>query len=371
MNTTLRPSSQRPMRTRGALVATLAVLLLTQLPSRGLAQVGGRVRIDAHDPTVSGTLRFDADEARRGRGAYVVEPRRSRRGMRGRAGGRVTASALGLPASCPGFFSERAQHTVVLPSDAPSLAIRVESSGPATLALVAPDGTVWCDASASPSVRGYLVAGVYRVYVGSHSARRPPRYTLHVEEVDPAVGMPTPPPLPAIDPRAIPGTYTGAHPHWTDSVTFAADGTYARGNGDPGRWWIEDRTLVLAWTNWGPERLELQPDGTFRAASNGFTLARSAVVVRPPVLVTPPVVVRPPVVVTPPPSCRATLLEMGHPASALMFCDDDLPPACADALLRAGHAPSALMFCRGVEPTCAVQLLRRGDPPTSLMHCGR
>jgi len=334
--------------------------------------VGGGVRIERHDPTISGTLRFDADEARGGRGAIVLEPRRGS-GLRGRAGGRVTAPALGLPASCPGYFSERAQHTVVLGSDAPSLEIRVESSGPATLALVAPDGSVWCDASASPSVRGYLVAGVYQIYVGSHTARRPPRYTLRIEEVSPVVGIPTPTPAPtpAIDPRSIPGTYTGRHPHWTDSVTFAADGTYARGNGDPGRWWIEGSTLVLAWTNWGPERLELQPDGSFRASSNGFTLARGVIVVSPPVG-PPPVIVRPPVVVSPPaPSCRATLLELGHPASALMFCDDDLEPACAEALLRAGHAPSALMFCRGVEPSCAVQLLRRGDSPTSLMHCPR
>jgi hypothetical protein len=357
------------------LVGLLAVLLFGHLPARVDAQIGGRVRIHAHDPVVSGSLRFDADEARRGRGATVYEPRRARRGMRGRAGGRLPASALGLPASCPGFFSEAAQHTVVLPSDASSLEIRVESSGPATLALVAPDGSVWCDASATPSVRGYFVAGVYRIYVGSHAARRPPRYTLRVEEVSPVVGIPTPPPAPmptpAIDPRSIPGTYTGRHPHWTDSVTIAADGTYARGNGDPGRWWIEGTTLVLGWTNWGPERLELQADGSFRASSNGFTLARGVIVVSPPV-VRPPVIVRPPVVVTPPaPSCRATLLEMGHAASALMFCDDALEPACADALLRAGHAPSALMFCRGVEPSCAVQLLRRGDSPTALSYCAR
>lgn len=346
------------MTTRMPVLLMLA-LLLTSLSPRGAA-AQARVTIEAHDPTFSGALRFDPDTARRRRGAIVFEPRGERRDMRGRAGGRRAGSALGLPDSCPGFFSESAQHTVVLASDAPSMEIRVEASGPATLALVAPDGTVWCDASATPSVRGYLVAGVYQVYVGSHSPRRPPRYTLHVETFSPSIGIPTPPPV--IDATRIPGTYTGRHPHWSDSVTFAADGTYARGSGDPGRWWIEGTTLVLAWTHWGAERLELQPDGSF-LSSTGFALTRAAVVVRPPIA--------PPVVLAPAPSCRSTLIELGHPSSALMFCDDRLEPSCADALLRAGHDPSALMFCRDVEPTCAVALLRRGDAPTALIDCGR
>jgi len=77
--------------------------------------------------------------------------------------------------------------------------------------------------------------------------------------------------------RQVVGTFAGVHPHWRDTVTIRANGTYARGNGDPGRWHIEGQTLVLDWARWGAERLELQPDGSFRAASNGFTLTPTRV----------------------------------------------------------------------------------------------
>ncbi len=72
----------------------------------------------------------------------------------------------------------------------------------------------------------------------------------------------------------ISGEYQGAHPHWGDKVILRADGTYARGNGDPGRWTFDGMTLVLAWTNWAPETLTKTGEGTYRAASNGFTLTR-------------------------------------------------------------------------------------------------
>lgn len=72
----------------------------------------------------------------------------------------------------------------------------------------------------------------------------------------------------------VTGTWQGAHPHWSDAVIINADGTYHRGNGDPGRWTFDGRTLVLNWTNWGPEPVVLQPDGSFAAAGGGFTLRR-------------------------------------------------------------------------------------------------
>lgn len=68
------------------------------------------------------------------------------------------------------------------------------------------------------------------------------------------------------------------------------------------------------------------------------------------------------------PDCRSTLLQMGHAASNLMFCDG-VEPYCADALLRRGHAPTNLMFCQGVNAECAVQLLQRGSAPTELQYC--
>ena len=92
------------------------------------------------------------------------------------------------------------------------------------------------------------------------------------------IGIPTPPPPPpAIDPSVVPGTYDGVHPHWRDSVTISPDGTYRRGNGDSGTWRIEGITLVLQWASWGPERLDRQADGSFRA-STGFTLVRRGIV---------------------------------------------------------------------------------------------
>jgi hypothetical protein len=85
----------------------------------------------------------------------------------------------------------------------------------------------------------------------------------------------------------------------------------------------------------------------------------------PQVLVQPP----PSAVVAPPADCRGTLLQMGHDASALMFCDD-VDPVCADTLLRAGHDPSALIHCGDVrDRACAVTLLRQGRGPEELIHC--
>ncbi|MBX3247996.1 MAG: hypothetical protein KF901_12520 [Myxococcales bacterium] len=109
---------------------------------------------------------------------------------------------------------------------------------------------------------------------------------------------PPPPPPPPMQVQA--GVYDGVHPHWRDTVTLAPDGTYRRGNGDPGRWYVEGRVLVLDWQNWGAERLHRQPDGSFRAPSNGFTLTYRGPAV---------VVVRP----GPDPSTLAGLYDAVHP----------------------------------------------------------
>ena len=70
----------------------------------------------------------------------------------------------------------------------------------------------------------------------------------------------------------------------------------------------------------------------------------------------------------PPPTCRGTLIEQGHPAASLMFCDG-AEQRCAVALLRAGHNPAHLIHCRGVAPACAEATLQRGDNPAHLIHC--
>jgi hypothetical protein len=91
------------------------------------------------------------------------------------------------------------------------------------------------------------------------------------------------PTLPPVAVSGIAGVYNGVHPHWRDTVTLAADGTYRRGNGDPGRWAFDGQTLLLNWQNWDTEILARQPNGSYRAASNGFTLTAPAVAVPPPV----------------------------------------------------------------------------------------
>lgn len=103
------------------------------------------------------------------------------------------------------------------------------------------------------------------------------------------IGIPTPPrpprpQPPAFDPASVPGVYDGVHPHWRDTLTLSPDGTYARGNGDPGRWRIDGNELVLEWQNWGPERVERVGDGVYRRASDGFTITRrrGGVVITPP-----------------------------------------------------------------------------------------
>jgi hypothetical protein len=37
---------------------------------------------------------------------------------------------------------------------------------------------------------------------------------------------------------------------------------------------VQGDTLVLEWQNWGPERLQFNPDGTFRSPDGAFTLQR-------------------------------------------------------------------------------------------------
>src|SRR5438105_11914660 len=78
-------------------------------------------------------------------------------------------------------------------------------------------------------------------------------------------------------PQVVPqlaGTYDGVHPDWKDSVTLKADGTYARGSGDPGKWTFDGKTLVLGWKKWGPEPVEFKSPGAFVSANGRFHLTQ-------------------------------------------------------------------------------------------------
>jgi hypothetical protein len=72
----------------------------------------------------------------------------------------------------------------------------------------------------------------------------------------------------------VAGVYDGVHPHWRDTVHISADGTYRRGNGDPGRWKAEGDILVLDWTNWGLVIMQRVGPGKFRARADGFTITK-------------------------------------------------------------------------------------------------
>ncbi len=71
----------------------------------------------------------------------------------------------------------------------------------------------------------------------------------------------------------VSGTYDAVHPHWRDTVTINADGTYRRGNGDSGHWTVEGELLVLGWSNWRPELLQQVEPGRY-VAKNGFTIVK-------------------------------------------------------------------------------------------------
>ncbi|MCA9563825.1 MAG: hypothetical protein KC561_10065 [Myxococcales bacterium] len=66
-----------------------------------------------------------------------------------------------------------------------------------------------------------------------------------------------------------------------------------------------------------------------------------------PVYVPVPVAAQPtptPQPAAPPATCQSVLLEMGHSATDLIFCDG-VPNDCAVQMLRAGNSPTDLIFC--------------------------
>lgn len=136
-------------------------------------------------------LEFDGDRARRGRGAVRLRAGfgETTERSRERAGGPVTAADLGLPSSCAGWFPTEAQETIVIDGDLPYFRIEAPSDGDATLLVVTPDGSVWCDDDAAgnltPRLAGYFPGGVYHVFVGSYAAGTSLRFSLTMSEYGP------------------------------------------------------------------------------------------------------------------------------------------------------------------------------------------
>ncbi len=177
-----------------------------------------RAQADANRPIIIGHqatavvgLRFDARAASGGRGAMRLNPgfTPDPRIVQGTAGGNISAAQLGMPEGCTGFYSGQAAHAIVLAQ--PFHFLRLETSAPSdtTLAVVAPDGSVWCDddgaGNQNARIAGEFPAGPYRIYVGNFRQGVISPYELVVSEVDsgPAampvaqpVAAPPPPPPP-------------------------------------------------------------------------------------------------------------------------------------------------------------------------------
>lgn len=147
------------------------------------AEAQAHPRIEGSAQVTVGRLGFDAAQARSASDTLTLSAGRGPEPMTasGVAGGSMSRSHLGFPDACPGWFSE-AQHTLVLQTDMPYLRVEAPSDGDTTLAIVAPDGAVWCDddgaGNLTPRLEGWWPAGVYRVYVGSYQRGSRASYTL-------------------------------------------------------------------------------------------------------------------------------------------------------------------------------------------------
>jgi hypothetical protein len=88
-------------------------------------------------------------------------------------------------------------------------------------------------------------------------------------------------PIPPPAPWSIVGDWTASHPDWTDTMTFAADGTFSRAqNHWSGHWTLTTLQghviLVLAWDNWAAETLTMMGPTEFsgRVGDGEMTIHR-------------------------------------------------------------------------------------------------
>ena len=69
-------------------------------------------------------------------------------------------------------------------------------------------------------------------------------------------------------PWSVVGTWDCSHPAWSGAITIFADGTFARAQGDAGRWTLaglQDQVmLVLAWDHWSAETAVMMGPDEFR-----------------------------------------------------------------------------------------------------------
>lgn len=236
--------------------------------------------------------------------------------MRGAAAGRISSRQLGLPQGCSGFWTSQPQHVVSLPRGMRYFRIDTISRQDTTLAIVTPDGQVWCDDDSAGNrnarLEGQFPAGTYAVYVGTYQRGARARYRIALTEI------PVQAPVVAqVQQPTVTVTTTG--PQY-QQVQYQ----------QPVQQVPSCRTELL---NAGHHASNLQ-------------YCRNAE-----------------------PYCAQVLLQQGHHPTNLQYCQQGLHTACTTTLLQQGHHPTNLQYCAGAEPQCAVQLLQRGNHPTQLMHC--
>ncbi len=309
-----QPFQQQPVRPQGGLQPTVTVQVGNQgqqaqpfRPQQGQPfrpQQGQpfRPQRPQQAPQVEprfGTMHFSA--------GFTPDPYTAR----GTTRARRPAARLGLR-GCSGFYGSRPEYVMVL--DTPIHYLRIEARSPrdTTLAILGPNGNVYCDddtaGNGNPRIAGSFPAGVYQVHVGSFNQRQRARYTVQFSEY-------TPQQQPVVhhqQPHHQPQPQHPQHPQ-------------------PHH----------------PQPHHQQPNVVIHNAQ--------------------PAPPRPSAV----PDCRQILLQQGHNASYLRHCQN-AEPYCAAALLRAGHNPTYLRNCTtAIEPHCAESLLQAGHNPTYLRNCTR
>lgn len=218
--------------------------------------------------------------------------------QRGRAAGRTPSNRLGMPSSCAGFWTRRPQHYVTLPRDLHYLRVDVSSHEDTTLAIVTPDGRVWCNddtVGANPQLAGHFPAGTYAVYVGTYQSGARANYEISMSERRPQAQArartQAPRAVQAQGPNCQQILLQRGHApsglrHCQNAEPYCAQALLERGHAPSGLRHCQNVDRV----------------------------------------------------------CAETLLGRGHAPSGLRYCQN-VDRGCAVALLGAGHAPSALRNC--------------------------
>ncbi len=227
---------------------------------------------------------------------FAFEPRRHRRGsvalsqgfmpnpfvVEGRASGRISSASLGMPSVCAGYWESSPEQVLELPDGFGYLRVDALADDDVTLAIVTPDGQVWCDddgaGGTDSRLEGQFPAGTYAIYVGTYEAGHRTAYTLEMSEYR-AGGAP----------RA---TYTAS----------SRRGTRSEAPPPP----PDCRQAVLRAGHPAASLIHCGPDVE--------------------------------------PYCAAALIAAGHNPAALIHCRG-VDPQCAVTLLQSGRNPAELIHC--------------------------